>query len=269
MDSSSIVCMADALAASGLQETPKLDTASLIMTIRNRTGMSPLSSERWSNAEDAPAAMWPSISRTIGIRYSTRASPASGTPASGINFSENADYVAHLRSGAYQVLLSGIGGDEVLGGVPTPIPELADLLVGGRVRNYITRLTTWAVSSRVPAVHLLRDTLRLFLPSFISRDRQSLPPWLCGEFVKRNTDALKAYPRRFRFFGSSPSFQANLIALRRAAKTDRGDRLFTNAPDRTSLSFLGQGPARVSLRHTSGSDCSSQSAALSYAARPG
>lgn len=211
MDSSSIVCMADALAASGLQETPKLDTISYYDDSEPNWNESPF----FRKVEQRRGCTGCHVAFNFKNHWNPIFDPSifAGTPASGINFSENADYVAHLRSGAYQVLLSGIGGDEVLGGVPTPIPELADLLVGGRVRNFITRLTTWAVSSRVPAVHLLRDTLRLFLPSFISRDRQSLPPWLCGEFVKRNTDALKAYPRRFRFFGSSPSFQANLIAL--------------------------------------------------------
>ena len=29
----------------------------------------------------------------------------------------------------YRVILSGVGGDELLGGVPTPLPELGDLLV--------------------------------------------------------------------------------------------------------------------------------------------
>jgi asparagine synthase (glutamine-hydrolysing) len=211
MDSSSIVCMADALAARGLQETPRLDTISYYDDSEPNWNESPF----FRKVEQRRGRTGCHVAFNFQNHWNPIFDPSvfAGTPASGINFSENADYVAHLRSGAYQVLLTGIGGDEVLGGVPTPIPELADLLVGGRIRNFITRLTAWAVSSRVPAVHLLRDTLRLFLPSFISRDRQSLPPWLCGEFVKRNTDALNAYPRRFRVFGSSPSFQANIIAL--------------------------------------------------------
>jgi asparagine synthetase B (glutamine-hydrolysing) len=32
----------------------------------------------------------------------------------------------------YRVILSGIGGDEVLGGVSTPLPELAAYLVTGK-----------------------------------------------------------------------------------------------------------------------------------------
>ena len=38
---------------------------------------------------------------------------------------------AATRDKGYRVLLSGIGGDELLGGLPTPYPELADLLARG------------------------------------------------------------------------------------------------------------------------------------------
>jgi asparagine synthase (glutamine-hydrolysing) len=39
----------------------------------------------------------------------------------------------------YRVILSGIGGDEVLGGVPTPLPELADYLISFQLRDLVTR----------------------------------------------------------------------------------------------------------------------------------
>jgi asparagine synthase (glutamine-hydrolysing) len=42
-------------------------------------------------------------------------------------------FLACLASQGNRVVLSGTGGDEVLGGVPTPVPELADLLASGQL----------------------------------------------------------------------------------------------------------------------------------------
>ena len=42
-------------------------------------------------------------------------------------------------------MLSGIGGDEVTGGVPTPTPELEDLLARGQVQD--ARASTQSLGS--------------------------------------------------------------------------------------------------------------------------
>jgi asparagine synthase (glutamine-hydrolysing) len=44
-----------------------------------------------------------------------------------------------LQPYGYRVLLSGIGGDELLGGVPTPIPELSDTLAAGDLTGLFRR----------------------------------------------------------------------------------------------------------------------------------
>ena len=138
------VCMADALAASGLQETPKLDTISYYDDSEPNWNGVPSSSERWSNAEDAPAAMcglqfqeplWESDIRPEHLCFYT--------PASGINFSENADYVAHLRSGAYSSsIIRNRGRRSPRRRTHSYSRNWRIWLVGGRVRNFITRLTT-------------------------------------------------------------------------------------------------------------------------------
>ncbi len=46
----------------------------------------------------------------------------------------------------FRCILSGIGGDELLGGVPTPAPELANLLLRGRPIGFLRRATAWSMA---------------------------------------------------------------------------------------------------------------------------
>ena len=211
MDSSSIVCMADALAARGFPGTSRLDTISYFDDSEPNWNESPffqkVEQQRGRVGHHVPVdfrAYWhPELDSSV----------FAATPASGINLSENADYQSYVREGGYRVLLQGIGGDEALGGVPTPLPELANLLARGRAASFCRQLFAWALARRVPALHLLGETLRQFLPEFMGHDFLVKPTWLLPEFEKRNAKALSAYSRRFRLFGPLPSFQANLAAL--------------------------------------------------------
>jgi asparagine synthase (glutamine-hydrolysing) len=113
----------------------------------------------------------------------------------------------------HRVLLSGIGGDEFLGGVPTPLPELEDLLARGKILLW-QRMLAWALVQQRPWIHLLRDTVRGFLPPFLAGfDRQGQIPWLVPDFVSRQSCALGGYRRRLRWIGPLPSFQENADAL--------------------------------------------------------
>jgi asparagine synthase (glutamine-hydrolysing) len=211
MDSTSIVCMADALAPQGITEAPRLDTISYYDDSEPNWNESPF----FEKVERQRGRTGTHVALKFRDHWRPVFDPNifAGTPGSGSNVSENADYAACLESGHYRVLLQGIGGDEFLGGVPTPVPELGDLLRSGRLSKFLRQSMVWAVSTRTPAVHLLLSTLRQFLPTLVSRDGSTRPPWLDPRFVKRNSNALHAYARRFHVTGASPSFQANLAAL--------------------------------------------------------
>src|SRR5260370_1454361 len=58
----------------------------------------------------------------------------------------------------YRSVLSGIGGDEVLGGIPDPLPELADYLVSGNVRVLLRQSTAWCLVDRSPLLATLGRT---------------------------------------------------------------------------------------------------------------
>jgi asparagine synthase (glutamine-hydrolysing) len=117
-------------------------------------------------------------------------------------------------------MLSGIGGDEVMGGVPTPIPELQDLLSRGQFAALAHQLKVWALQKRKPWFHLFFEAAKgFFPPALVGVSKNMLPaPWLQQNFVKRYWAAVTGYPSRTQLFGPLPSFQENigtLDALRR------------------------------------------------------
>ena len=138
------------------------------------------------------------------------------TPARGAHPSESQErFSQFLSKGGFRVLLSGIGGDEFTGGVPTGIPELADLLVSGNLRVFVRTAFLWSLASRKPFWQVVCSVLRSFLPRISdSRSRTAWPmPWVRPSFLQRNQQTLKTLATRFHWRGPSPTFQANLHAL--------------------------------------------------------
>ena len=212
MDSSAIVCMGDAVLAG--TAAPRLDTVSYY------NDREPAWNERpYFEAVEAkrgrrgchidigvPGSYWPEYQeRGFAAAPGTCLKPTLA----------QMQFNAYLQTNGNRVLLSGIGGDEVLGGVPTPVPELADLFVRLRCVRLMEELVAWALAKRKPALHLIAETLGAFLPpAMAGLLRLHRPPgWLDARFVRRNRRALQGYPERLRAFGPLPTFQENLITL--------------------------------------------------------
>jgi len=121
----------------------------------------------------------------------------------------------YMMQNGHRVLLSGIGGDEFLGGVPSPLPELEDLLAEANVTTLYQRLFLWALALRRPFIHVLTGAAAGFLPcELLSPSRlRRFGSWLDQGFVTRQKQALTGYPKRLRLFGALPSFQENVDAL--------------------------------------------------------
>ncbi len=223
MDSSSIVCTADNIIAEGTADSPRLDTVSYfndsepnwnerpyfaeVETLRGRTGCHIF--------VDSQNRFRPGYEKD---RF--RATPSSNKRRTESTFR----FVECLNANGNRVLLRGIGGDEVLGGVSTPVPELADLLIAARPRLFANRLILWSLAKRKPVWHLVADTLGAFLFSEMSRLPSAQRPdlWLLPKFTARHREALDGYEPRLKALGSRPSFQANLTtvdALRRQIST--------------------------------------------------
>jgi asparagine synthase (glutamine-hydrolysing) len=206
MDSSAIVCIADqhTSAAGG----PQIDTVSYFSDSEPHWNERP-----WFARVEAQRGR-------AGLHIDATASLPADEHAPGILLGPGAstrqtEFLDFMRRKGSRVLLSGIGGDEFLGGVPTPVPELEDLLVTANFIDLGRRLLAWALAQRRPWIQLLCDAVIGFLPCQLASQRRLRPflSWLDEGIVKRQRRALTGYPRRWEWFGALPSVQENVDAL--------------------------------------------------------
>jgi asparagine synthase (glutamine-hydrolysing) len=211
MDSSSIVCMADEILARGEGETPRLDTVSYYNDAEPNWNEKPY----FTKVEEkrGRSGCHIDVGKDDPLRFELEPGRFAATPGASVKPCASArEFTACLLSQGNRVVLSGIGGDEVTGGVPTPVPELMDLIARARFGRLARQLKVWALNKRKPWFHLFFEALREFLPaSFASVPRHLQPtPWLRREFTGRYRAALAGYPARVKLLGPLPSFQENL-----------------------------------------------------------
>lgn len=213
MDSSSIVCMADKMIARGQAQTPRLDTLSYFDDREPNWNERAFFTKVEQQRGRAGTHIDLSSQNFFEIEFEDEHPALS--PAAGKQRELRKQLAACLLAGSYRVLLSGIGGDEMTGGVPTLLPELADLLATARFPALLHQLQLWALDRRKPCFHLLFAIFERFFPSFLAGVPEHMRPaaWLKDDFAKRQRTALTGYPRRLRFFGPLPSFQENLSTL--------------------------------------------------------
>ena len=95
-----------------------------------------------------------------------------------------------MREAGARVLLTGKGADEVLSGDGDPFPELADLLVEGRLLRLHHRLNIWSKALSRPYGRLLwQNTITPLLPHKLQRARRrrlkQVLKFFNADFVKR------------------------------------------------------------------------------------
>ena len=214
MDSTSIVCMADEIIAAETAEVVRLDTVSYYDDSEPNWNERPY----FTKVEEKRGRTGCHID--VGsqelFKFDSQDDRFALTPALVARDTEPARrFAALIASQGNRVLLSGVGGDEVTGGVPTPIPELEDLLAGGRLRTLARELKVWALNKRKPWFHLLFEAARgFFPPSLLQTPKyRQPPPWLDSAFARRNRAALEGYESRLKLLGPRPSFQSSLATL--------------------------------------------------------
>ncbi|MGA7291189.1 MAG: asparagine synthase-related protein, partial [Terriglobales bacterium] len=217
MDSSSIVCVADAIIARGSAETPSLDTISwddysnpsLLDEHAYFTKVEEKRGRIGCHIDLGPLRDF-SLQESFEFEFENgrfAATPSSNSELSG----QLKQYAAYMKSQGHRVTLSGIGGDEATGGrVPTPTQELQDLLARARFPTLARQLKAWAVKMNKKQLSLLREAVRGFFPHI---DVPNTAPWFSSGFVRRNWGALCGYPTRVKLFGPLPSFQDNIGTL--------------------------------------------------------
>jgi asparagine synthase (glutamine-hydrolysing) len=192
LDSSSIVCIADDILATEGAQTPRLDTLSYydktepngddwiyFQKIEEKRGQVGAHIDA-SKLGTAPASL-----------ESTEFNPLPGYLASGRHL--EGERVAVLRDGTYRAVLSGVGGDEFLGGIPNPTAHLADLMVQFKFVKLAQQLMAWSLVKRRPWAHLLWQASIDLLPSSLGQyfiKQAKVEPWIDKGFAKRTKLAI-------------------------------------------------------------------------------
>ena len=242
MDSTSIVCVADSIIACGSAETPRLDTISYYNDSEPNWNERPY----FTKVEEQRGRTGCHVDLSLQEMFNLRSIDGhfAATPGPGNRCYESAQkFAACMKLHGNRVVLSGVGGDEVMGGVPTPTPELQDLLVNAELKKLIHQLKAWALNKRKPWFHLLFEAAGGFFPrGLASASTWNHPvPWLKPGFVKRNGGALQGYETRTRIFGAIPSFQANISALNTLRRQVGCSALSCEPPYEKRFPYLDRG----------------------------
>lgn len=189
LDSSSIVCTADLLR----QQQPAaelLDTLSyyndsepnwnerpffsIVERQRGKTGTHVETSFRRKSFDPVPSEK--------GVYFLPGADSSS--------LEEERAFCEVIRNKEYRVILSGIGGDELLGGMPLPFPELADHLEEKNLRQLLSRSIAWCLVDRSPLAWILLETVKfkrnLSGKSFSNLER--VAPWMTARLRKLSVE---------------------------------------------------------------------------------
>jgi asparagine synthase (glutamine-hydrolysing) len=215
IDSSSIVCMADTIIARAAGAFPRLDTLSYYNESEPHWNERPY----FTRVEEkrGRSGCHIDVGAPESFPFEVEGGIFASIPGSGAGHrtEPSRQFAACIESHGNRVVLSGIGGDEVAGGVPTPTPELMDLLASARFKELARKLKLWAINRRKPWFHLLMEAARGFFPPAVAGIPKSLRPadWLNPRFVRSHRAALTGYPTRVKFFGSLPNLQENVSAL--------------------------------------------------------
>lgn len=185
LDSSAIVCIADEVTSR--LDQPQIETLSrvhdearssderdfikLVEIKRNKPGL-------YIREEDFP------------LLSSTGPEPSVAGPNKFYCFGNYHHAVCRTieRSGS-RTLISGKGGDQILGGNPSGVPQLADALVQGKLIEFAKNLRTWSLADRAPCFPLICNSLltavKTRAPRILKRPTLHLPKWVSQSFRKQ------------------------------------------------------------------------------------
>jgi asparagine synthase (glutamine-hydrolysing) len=170
MDSTAIVCVSDSLRRSEQAGNTLLDTVSYCDDAEQS-----LDDKRYFSIAERERGK-------VGIHFDMSIADRTFLPyhsAKGHYVIPGADSLSVIReeqflqavwSKGYRSNLSGIGGDELLGGVPDPKPELADCLASGDIRRFLRQAFAWSLIDRSPLLETLWGSV-----AHIARLYRSLP----------------------------------------------------------------------------------------------
>jgi asparagine synthase (glutamine-hydrolysing) len=250
--------MADDILAKEGAETPRLDTLSYY----DKTEPS---GEDWTyfrkvEAQRGRAGIHIDAS-TLGTSTAsferTDFSPLPGVLGSATQL--DGERAAAVHDGGYRVVLSGIGGDEFLGGVPNPSSQLGDLIVQFKLLSLARELMAWSMVKRRPWMHLLWDSAIDVLPPSFGQylaKQAKIEPWMRKDFARRTGLPLRQLggnghsgfwlPTRRSYFGGVVAMANNLA--KHTSSTEALEEARYPFLDQTLIEFILSIPASQMLR---------------------
>ena len=183
MDSSSIVCMADTISANRTNPRNQVETISYFDDTEPDWDERPYFTavENYRKKEGIHFDCSTQHASYKPLLLPDRVYPYLGGDAASLHRAEQ--FERSVGEGRFRVILSGIGGDELLGGVPTPLPELSNHLRAGRILNLVCRSAEWCIPTREPLLRMLFRALAFTGSLYRSPkpDQASFPAWLSPE----------------------------------------------------------------------------------------
>jgi asparagine synthase (glutamine-hydrolysing) len=188
LDSSSIVCLADKVIAEGRAQTSRVETVSHVFddspTSDERRFISLVETQRGIRGHhmiDEEHPLLTPLPEDIRI--------VSPNPIV-LSYGYHSGVGAAMAPLGARVLLSGLGGDQMFGGIAGAYPEVADHLVSLRLIALHRSLRAWSRARKRAYLELLwKDAIvRLFPRRFqamASKRPTPLPPWYSRGFVSR------------------------------------------------------------------------------------
>lgn len=257
LDSSSIVCVADEILASQ-PSAPQLGTLSFFDNTEpdgdDCLFVPKVEAKRGKVGVHIDTSV---VTNSFGQLEISKFTALPGTLGSESGVSNQRAQV--MRDGGYRIVLSGVGGDEFLGGIPDPTDQLGDLIVQCRFVNLGRDLIRWGLVKRRPAIQLLaRAFLELWPPSishyFLQKSK--VEPWIDKSFAFRNRIRARLLTYKEGPRSWLPSRRSCLSAIhlmagklaKHAAAGERGEEIRYPLLDQQLLEFVLSIPASQLMR---------------------
>jgi asparagine synthase (glutamine-hydrolysing) len=171
MDSTAIVCVSDHLRRASDPNAELLDTISFFddseASLNERPYFSLTEARRGKSGIHVDVAF---AQRTLTPPIGTTGSylvPG----ADSFTVEQERNFEDRVWGRGYRSVLSGIGGDEVLGGVPSGYPELADYLATLRLSRLLRSSIAWSLVDRTPLLLTLGTVAGSIIQNYLQQNK--------------------------------------------------------------------------------------------------